>query len=70
MAAVKANALHIRRVMSSDEGVYHCKAENAVGSVSGSVSLIVHALSLISYSISRSGGYFLGAIWIYFSPSS
>ena len=38
----KNDVLHIRRVMSSYEGVYHCRAENAVGSVSGSVSLIVH----------------------------
>ena len=34
--------LSIRRVMAEDEGVYTCRAENAVGAVEGSVSLIVH----------------------------
>ena len=28
--------------MAEDEGVYTCRAENAVGAVEGSVSLIVH----------------------------
>ncbi len=29
-------------VFCSDEGVYYCKAENSVGSVAGTLSLIVH----------------------------
>jgi len=39
----KNATLKIKRVLSSDEGVYYCKADNPVGSVTGSVSLIVHA---------------------------
>eukprot|EP00092_Neocalanus_flemingeri_P031723 GFUD01034457.1.p1 GENE.GFUD01034457.1~~GFUD01034457.1.p1 ORF type:complete len:1341 (+),score=224.87 GFUD01034457.1:285-4307(+) len=35
--------LNIKKVLPSDEGVYYCKANNPVGSVSGSVSLFVHA---------------------------
>ena len=38
----KQSRLVLRRVRSEDEGVYECEAENAVGSVQGSVSLIVH----------------------------
>ena len=38
----RTDTLRLRKVMSDDEGVYQCTAENAVGSVSGSVSLIVH----------------------------
>ena len=40
--AAKESSLNIRRVMSSDEGVYQCRADNAVGSVAASLSLIVH----------------------------
>ena len=40
--AAKESSLKIRRVMSSDEGVYQCRADNAVGSVAASLSLIVH----------------------------
>ena len=43
LAGAKESRLELRRVRSQDEGVYSCKAENAVGSVMGSVSLIVHA---------------------------
>merc|ERR1719471_979314 len=43
MKGAKESSLKIRRVLSSDEGVYQCRADNAVGSVAGSVSLIVHA---------------------------
>ena len=42
MKAAKESELKIRRVLSSDEGVYQCRADNAVGRVAGSVSLIVH----------------------------
>merc|ERR1719471_1522096 len=41
--SAKESSLKMRRVLSSDEGVYQCRADNAVGSVTGSVSLIVHA---------------------------
>ena len=40
--SAKESSLKMRRVLSSDEGVYQCRADNAVGSVTGSVSLIVH----------------------------
>merc|ERR1719233_1240022 len=39
----KNATLKIKRVLPSDEGLYYCKADNPVGSVTGSVSLIVHA---------------------------
>ena len=42
LSSAKNETLKIKRVLSSDEGVYYCKADNPVGSVSGSVSLIVH----------------------------
>ena len=45
MKGAKESSLNIRRVLSSDEGVYQCRADNAVGSVAGSVSLIVHGES-------------------------
>jgi len=35
--------LHIYSVLGSDEGVYYCTAENTVGTVTGSLSLTVHA---------------------------
>ena len=38
----REDSLHIYSVLASDEGVYYCTAENLVGSVTGSVSLIVH----------------------------
>ena len=47
MKGAKESSLKIRRVLSSDEGVYQCRADNAVGSVSGSVSLIVHGESRV-----------------------
>ena len=42
IGSAKNQTLKIKRVLSSDEGVYYCRANNPVGSVSGSVSLIVH----------------------------
>ena len=42
MERAREARLSIRRVMAEDEGVYTCRAENAVGAVEGSVSLIVH----------------------------
>ena len=42
MERAREARLTIRRVMAEDEGVYTCRAENAVGAVEGSVSLIVH----------------------------
>jgi len=39
--------LHIYSVLASDEGVYYCTAENTVGSVTGSVSLIVHGKTFL-----------------------
>ena len=42
ISSAKTQTLNIKRVLSSDEGVFYCKASNPVGSVSGSVSLIVH----------------------------
>jgi len=43
ISSARNHTLNIKRVLSSDEGVYYCRADNPVGSVSGSVSLIVHA---------------------------
>ena len=42
MERAREARLRIRRVMAEDEGVYTCRAENAVGAVEASVSLIVH----------------------------
>ena len=46
----KGEELHIQHVQSRDEGVYFCKADNPVGSVTGSVSLIVHGTCILKCS--------------------
>ena len=39
---IKDGVLKIHRVVPSDEGVYFCQAENAVGEISASLSLSVY----------------------------
>ena len=75
--AAKDSELNIRRVMSSDEGVYQCRADNAVGTVAGSVSLIVHGEQtsnshsdkLIKWKIRNQSRHFNGTLgMIYGTP--
>ena len=64
ISSAKTQILKIKRVLSSDEGVYYCRASNPVGSVSGSVSLIVHG-ELISIKCNKTSFQFLNNLSLF-----